>query len=198
MEIMLDLETLGTAPGSVILSIGAAAFDIHKGYQGRNFHTHLNVQVQLNLGMTVSGSTIAWWLQQSDEARFALEKAKKAHPPEALATFDTWMSACYSKGEGVWANGAAFDPVLLECLYAKCGRVVLPWHFRDVRDTRTLFALAGRKMGDFGTHNPLAHSALHDAIYQAEETAKCVNHLRGARIDAGRATVPVASTAGDI
>lgn len=202
MEIMLDLETLGTTPGSVILSIGAAAFDLHKGYQGRSFHKLILVQPQLDAGMTVSASTLAWWMEQSDEARFALKPSDRLecwHPVNVLSAFDEWFHQT-SINEGVWGHGLNFDIPILEALYTKFGPLQkkAPWKYNTGRDTRTLFDLAGKKMGDFGTPNPLAHSAVHDAIYQADETAKCVNFLRGQRVEASRMREPVAATAGDI
>ena len=58
MEVMLDLETLGTTPGSAILSIGAAGFDLHKGYQQRAFHLLVDLQPQFDAGMTVSETSL--------------------------------------------------------------------------------------------------------------------------------------------
>lgn len=197
MEIMLDLETLGTTPGSVILSIGAAAFDIHKGYQSYNFHQHLLLTPQMELGAQMNAGTVIWWLQQSEEARYAQTNAKRVDPRGVLQAFDLWLKGTRLEGEGIWAHGLNFDLPILEALYHRY-KLPLPWGYRDGRDTRTLFAMAGKKMGDFETPNPMAHDALQDAIYQAQETAKCANYLRGVRVEASRPKGPTPATNGDI
>ena len=203
MEIMLDLETLGTTPGSVVMSIGAAAFDLYKGFQGRTFHAHVELQPQLDMGMTVSGSTIGWWLGQSDMARFGQTNAKRVTPLVALAEFGLWLRATRtSETEGIWAHGLNFDLPIIEALYfrlaAAGNTVVPPWSYRAGRDTRTLFGLANKKMGDFGTDNPVAHDALQDAIYQAQETSECFKYLQGQRVQRSAMTEPQPATSGDI
>lgn len=44
MDIMLDLETLGTKPGSVVLSVGACTFG--HGVARRTYHQHLDLDDQ--------------------------------------------------------------------------------------------------------------------------------------------------------
>ena len=67
-RIMVDLETLGTAPGSVILSIGAVRFDVEKGLLDE-FYVNIDVESSQRLGLTIDGDTVMWWLKQSDAAR---------------------------------------------------------------------------------------------------------------------------------
>jgi hypothetical protein len=198
MEVMLDLETLGTTPGSVILSIGAAAFDLYKGFQGRTFHAHLVLQTQLDIGMSVSGPTIQWWLGQEEMARHAQTTAKRIQPFEALDALGLWLKSTRVRDdEGIWAHGLNFDLPIIEALYFRLN-IAPPWSYRAGRDTRTLFGLAGKKMGDFDTANPSAHDALQDAIYQADETAKCFQYLQGQRVQRSAMTEPVPATSGDI
>ncbi len=198
MEVMLDLETLGTTPGSAILSIGAAAFDLSKGLQGRTFHAHLVLQTQLDIGMSVSGPTVMWWLKQDEMARHSQVSAKRIQPFEVLDAFGIWLKGTRVRDdEGIWSHGLNFDLPIIEALYFRLN-IAPPWSYRAGRDTRTLFALAGKNMGDFDTPNAVAHDALADAIYQAHETSACYNYLRQQRIAASAMTEPVPTTSGDI
>lgn len=63
-NIMLDLETLGTCPGSVILQIGAVR-------SNNGLERTITIDSCLRAGLTVDGDTIGWWLRQSEAARRA-------------------------------------------------------------------------------------------------------------------------------
>lgn len=58
--IMFDIETLGTLPGSAILSIGAVRFDIGKKSISDEFYVNLDVTSSLSAGFTYEKSTINW------------------------------------------------------------------------------------------------------------------------------------------
>ncbi len=81
------------------------------------------------------------------------------------------------KGSTIWANGATFDMPILEALYKAYG-MDAPWKYNAARDVRTLFALSGNKLGDFGTVNDAKHDALGDALFQAREVCKCIQALK--------------------
>jgi len=167
MEIMLDLETYGTSPGSVILSIGACTFD--KNGLGAQFYEVINLKSSLSYGLTTSEATMKWWDGQSTEAKEVLRMAKNDDPEqresvsleEALEGFSRYVR---SHGQpGIWGLGATFDNVLLRAAYEKAG-MQCPWHFRKDRCFRTLWALApGVTKQRHGTH----HNALDDAVFQA-------------------------------
>ena len=200
MQIMVDLETLGTKPGSVIVSIGAVAFDPMSNIVRTDaaFYTTMQIQPQLDKGMTVDGSTLSWWMQQSDDARKRLATTEAGLGPVAVLTqFNEWYISL--RGEAIWGHRLNFDIPLLESLY-RAMSMKWPWKYSQGRDTRTLFDLAGRKMGGFGTPNALAHDALleADAAYQAYETMYCINYIMGRRIEASRPTTATPATNGDI
>lgn len=175
MHVMIDLETLGVGQRAVILSIGAALWNPETGVVSDfTFHIGLEVEEQLAKGRKIDASTFGWWMQQSDEARTAIVTRVAKSPREALMIFSKWFGDM--EGAEVWGHGCGFDINLMESLYADYG-MIPPWKYNKVRDTRTLFAAAGKKMGDFRTPNVLAHDALQDAIYQAHETAKCLSYL---------------------
>lgn len=180
MDIMLDLETLGTKPGSVILSIDACTFG---SPERRTFHALLDLDSQVRRGMTIDPSTIMWWFKQTDQAR-AAQDMPRDQPGDVLPAFADWCTAVSGGSFTIWGHGSNFDLPLIEALFDRY-LVKWPWKYNAVRDTRTVFAIAGKKMGDFGTPNPLAHDALQDAIYQAAETEACLDLITNGLRTAG-------------
>jgi hypothetical protein len=159
-HVMLDLETWGTAPNSMIRSIGAVVFDPLTGDFGAEFYANIDDASQEALGMQKDAGTIAWWAEQSAGARAALE-ADQIVITQALDLFTQWWEK--ADGEQVWGHGASFDPVLLEGAYHATGAAA-PWKFWDVRCCRTVLSLTDCAPDRaVGTH----HNALDDAKAQA-------------------------------
>ena len=161
-RIMLDLETLGTAPGSVILSIGAVRIGTPD-----TFYVNIDVESSVAAGLTMDVSTVMWWMQQSDEARKAFKSGESLDL--ALAGFSAWCWNPSGKPEirtpvdEMWGNGADFDNVLLSAAY-KAADIKQPWSHRANRCYRTIRALHP----DVEWVPPtVAHNALEDAKAQA-------------------------------
>lgn len=168
----LDLETLGTAPGSALLSIGACMFDADG--TGPMFYAVLGTGPQFTHGATVSEDTRAWWDRQSPEAREVLEQAGEAMDTEVqLRRFVAWWDAQGARYP--WSRGANFDPPLLEATLEMFG-LSAPWKFYDVRCERTLTALFPHiKAPEFqGTR----HRADADAAHQALHVSAILRHTR--------------------
>lgn len=165
-HIMLDLETLGTKPGCVVLSFGAVAFDPYRGTLGETFYRKIDLETELGAGRKVSAATLKWWLDQSEAAR--KEAFSGTYPAFIVAAefSDFWKS---QEAEFIWANDPTFDCDVWE---AAAGWV--PWNFRAPRSCRTIFDLAGiwpdRSVG-------VAHNALDDAKNQAVAVMKCYAKL---------------------
>lgn len=167
-HIMLDLETLGKRSDACIVSIGAAQFDINTGDIGETFYCNVNPESSMYYGGTVDGSTIMWWMNQSDEARNQLQKKPIALKP-ALEAFNKFYGSCGGKCK-VWGNGCTFDNVILSNAFYKTF-IREPWPYNADMDMRTIVALGdsllGIKVRDFkreGTY----HNALDDAKFQAK------------------------------
>ena len=167
MHIMIDLETMGTTPGCPILSIGAVAFDAD-GVKNGTFYS----AIKLAENPTVSASTLLWWLDQSEEARHTLidDQGAAWSVETALNELVSWVKEALGNDRlgGVWANGASFDLPIIEHAMRDAG-VDVPWPFYQHRCFRTMKALPGA--GDAGVKPEFggtAHSALDDAIHQAE------------------------------
>lgn len=166
-HLMLDIETLGTRPGAVILSAALVRFSDEA-------HTSLvlNVPEQEALGLVSDPSTLAWWRDQEASAPGAWAAATANPLPvrAALEHLAAWIAWAAGGQEAlIWCHGATFDCPLLEHLYRVAG-VSVPWAFWAVRDTRTLYDLAGVNVRDFAVPPP--HIALNDAIGQT----RAANH----------------------
>lgn len=161
-NVMIDIETLGTAANSVILSIGAVAFN-DTGLMGDEFYTNINIDSCLEKGLVVEGRTILWWMGQGDEARAALgtnELSLQAALHGLANAFD-WRDTL------VWCNGLSFDLPILDTSYRACG-MSAPWAYYNGRDYRTLKNETDREVFKALKVKPsTAHSALEDAKAQA-------------------------------
>lgn len=160
-DCMLDIETLGTRPGSVIRSIGACLFEPKGSQIGAEFYVNIDRASCEELGLTVDAKTEEWWKRQSLAAQAALTVDPQPLR-DALLSFASWFTS--HKGERVWSHGANFDQPLMDMAYRAIGWEV-PWLFWNSRCTRTLYDIAGidtRKLSSGTKHN-----ALDDARSQA-------------------------------
>ena len=172
--IMLDLETLGTKPGCVVLQIGAVEFN-EKGIVGEHY-VSIDPESCAQWGLTIEPRTVMWWMDQSQDARDFITKGRHSELDVALAGF---ISAFKWKGKQVWANGAGFDFQILKAAFNAVGHDA-PWQFWDECDYRTIKNLIGRDVFDKLRVEPsVAHNALADATAQAETLIAMLDHLNG-------------------
>lgn len=162
-NVMLDLETWGTRPGSSLRSIGAVVFDPHTDEIGPNeFYANIMDDSCKQAGLTKDDQTVEWWSRQSQKAQDSLVESPLTLT-EVASSFNQWFRKQH--GIFVWGQGANFDPVLWECAM-RAVQMPIPWKFYDVRDTRTVYDVAqfdSRSVRRTGTY----HNALDDARHQA-------------------------------
>lgn len=157
-HVMLDLETMGNGSNSAIIAIGAVAFDFKNGVYDK-FYQNIHLETCLSAGMKVDGSTIEWWLTQSEQARDSLLK-NRVSIQSALSSFARWYES--SGAEEVWGNGSMFDNTILGNAYKSCG-MSIPWKFWNDRCYRTIKSMSKVELKRVGTH----HNAVDDAESQA-------------------------------
>lgn len=176
MHVMLDLETLGTKPGCAIVSIGACVFNMG-GVQEKFYRT---IDITKKFGTTtlvIEPGTVAWWMQQTPEARAVFTAQERVSTSVAIGDFAMWWEdkalQYLSDSHCLWCHGATFDAPIIEATYNSIGQQA-PFKFYNVRDTRTLYALADIYPDRAkGTH----HNALDDAVAQAEAAIKAYEIL---------------------
>lgn len=163
-DVMFDLETFGTVPGSALRSVGAVFFDLD-GNLGAEFYANIDQASCEAAGLKVDPKTVAWWAQQEKAAQEALLVDPKPLSEVASSFNAFWMK---NRGMRVWCQGAAFDAPLWEAAVKR-----VPWKFWDILDTRTLYHLNSfdpRTVKRAGTY----HNALDDSKYQVACVAAAI------------------------
>ena len=169
-DLMIDLETMGTKPGCVVLSIGACFFDVVTGKITDTFYIVLDSEQQKNQGRTVDPSTMKWWSMQSNAAKKVFTDPKE----NVCMALSKFINFIYKHGTiskiHPWGNGSTFDISILENLFQMYG-IKVPWLFYNVMDVRTFvsFQAKGIKVPKLEGVN---HHALDDAINQAKHVMK--------------------------
>ena len=165
---MLDLETLGTQPDSVIIAIGAVKFGVNDTVE--TFYQVVDPASCIDVGMKIDASTVMWWVEQGAGARDAF-KEKGIPIQEALSLFSAWVDS----DQVVWGNGADFDNVILTSAYRLC-KQELPWKFYNNRCYRTMKnQFPEVKLVRTGVY----HNAVDDANSQAHHLIRILKSIRG-------------------
>jgi len=174
-HIMVDLETFGTKPGSVLRSIGAAVFSLDTGDVGSTFYRNITRQSCEAVGLTADPATEKWWASQSREAQEALLVDPRPIG-QVIDDFHEWFRS--NRGVQVWSQGANFDPVLWEAaVKARLATAQPPWKFWNVRDTRTVYEAAyfdDKAVPRDATY----HNALDDSLHQIKCVTEALRQLR--------------------
>ena len=180
LDVMLDLETFGTTPDSVIISVGMIAFDPTTSEMSPlSFYKVLSPsaqQEQISRGRVMSPHTVAWWLTQEEQARNALVIEGSISNIAMMDCINNYFEE-HNNPERIrlWANGPSFDIVMLRSYYADMGEE-FPIKFWNECCVRTIRNLAGWEwFNKWQINNPRKgtyHNAKDDAIYQAKYVSK--------------------------
>ena len=167
MDIMIDIETVGTGPDACILTIAAQTFDPNAlGYLPQDYYARVDIDSQPN--REVDDATVEWWATQPQEAQDeAFGEEGRIPLKQALEELSKLCFHCNL----TWANGTTFDMVILENAY-KQEQLPLPWRFWNVRDARTVYSLSP------DLPKPKAsHHALEDCKRQIDLLQQTLQHL---------------------
>lgn len=170
---MIDIESLGTDPGSCITSVGAVKFNFETGEIGDKFFMNINVKDSMKLDFKVNGNTVLWWFKQDDEAIKAM-----LSDPQPVRTVLEELSKFINSGRkhpNIWANAPTFDCSLLRAYYEKTN-IKVPWSYTQERCVRTLSNLAPGVRSEID-HVGQAHNALDDCMYQIKYCVEIYNKL---------------------
>lgn len=168
MDLMIDIEGLGTGPDTTILTIAAQAFDpLGMGYYDQHYYCRVNLESQE--GRSIQQSTIDWWATQPAASR---EEAfgETDRIPLKQALDELGKIAWHSRR--IWANGPTYDMNILEHAYKSLG-MNIPWQFYNVRDARTVYSLWPGL-----PKPPISHHALEDCRRQIDLLQATLEHLR--------------------
>jgi hypothetical protein len=163
-HIMVDIETLGTRPGCVVLAAAFVRFT-----DEARMTVNLSIPDQEMLGLEKDEQTLAWWRDQEAKQPGTWARATDGAQPLAIALpyINTWLRWAVPDGDFlIWCHGAPFDCPILAEVFRRANTECL-WAGRDywrIQDTRTLYNLAGVDVKQFAVPPP--HVALNDAIGQ--------------------------------
>jgi hypothetical protein len=184
-NIMLDIETYGTCPSPVILSIGAVQFDITTGEIGEQFNMVVDLDSYKDTDeFQQDDSTVQWWSEQSEEARARLfgDDVIKYPLKTVLEEFTKFYERCVDVVDDkfchVWGNGSEFDISHTASAYHHM-ELKTPWPYYAACDCRTLTMLTkgfvDRK--DF-TFEGVEHDAIDDCKYQIRWTVEMYRQIK--------------------
>jgi len=172
--LLIDYETLGQSPDTVILSLGAIVFDMDDppSYQevlDQGFYETFSVDEQVKDGRVIDKSTVDWWGQQGKEAAHVLKPSDDdISYKEMIPRLKEYIGDV--RGVKTFARSASFDFSITNDIVRRLGQQ-LPWQWWNERDTRTLIEcylelLEINKKNNFDVPDQgvevVAHHALHD------------------------------------
>ena len=172
INVVLDLETLSTAPNAAIIQIGAVVPDFdYKNCLGNIVEFEATIQYESCLELVnsidppvfMSHGTMEWWEKQPTRKEVFSGQLDYV---DALDQFAAWIGH-FERPVAIWGNGSDFDNVVLRHSLDAFGFHGL-WEFRNNRCFRTLkavFPLMTEATGRYS--NELTHTALGDARYEA-------------------------------
>jgi len=168
-RVMVDIETLGIATDSAILSLGAVTFDTDRIID--EFYREIRLQSCQEYNLEIDAGTLEWWLSQDSDVSHILTGG------DSLETVLQQFSMWFPEGAEVWANAPSFDCETLEkTLETAYDRVGLeePWEYYEERDVRTLTSL---EIAPDMEMDGREHHALDDAKHQAREVIETLRRI---------------------
>lgn len=161
-DLMIDIETLSTKSNAHILSIGMVWFD--KRYTEEPLiEMPIIVCEQSQPSSHIDAATVAWWMQQSDEAKKVFSYSYRLNMEEAVLS----VIGQVSKADRIWAKDPDFDCSILASAVKNYSAVEFDWPFWKHRSVRTMLDIVpeAKNIPFEGT----AHNALADANHQAKQ-----------------------------
>lgn len=145
LDLMVDIETLGTKPGCVVLSAAGVWFDRQLTGTYVAFNDTYSIQDMLAAGLTVDGNTAKWWMEQPN----LLKMLKRMELTVSLQ--DSWprVEETLKRAKRIWSCGPDFDPPILSRALG------LNWPFWKNRDVRTMRDMLVYEPGNEASHDPL-------------------------------------------
>lgn len=173
-HVMLDIETFGVRPWSVVRSIGAVSFDFKTDSFGDEFYVNIDQASCEEAGLACEQKVVDWWKKQSQDAQdaFLVNPLSLTEALTKLTEYYERFSNPYAVHS--WSQGAAFDFPILTTAYQFCG-LKEPWNFRLVRDTRTAYHMFGFDP-DTVAREGIYHSAIDDCKHQIRCLRKAIRN----------------------
>jgi hypothetical protein len=149
---MIDIETLGLLPGSVITQIAARKFNPEIGCIDNTESFKVNVMItDYPESAFISSHTLRWWADQPPQL-FVDSLKGRCGVKNALGLLSNFL---YDT-ESFWAKSPSFDMAHLDFWYG-CYGLSTPWTYQNQFDVRTAVAMSGVTYTKAETpHDPLS------------------------------------------
>ncbi len=165
-HVCVDIETMATVPGAVILEIGLVAFGpvmMKRGEMGTG--TEFSVEVALRAvdqqEREMDDDTLFWWVDRMKDGATMPGQHGGQTLRYALEWMCEWARKYVEEDAQWWAWGTDFDISILNDALRQFD-MPAPWKYAKVRCARTLCAVAGVKR-----KGEVQHIALEDARQEA-------------------------------
>ena len=187
IDVMVDLETLGTDFNAVVFQIAATGFDINTGETLATFNELADISNLEKEDGTIDGGTLKWWLDKDKELLASLIDKGDTYTVRGLfEEFHRWLTLLHVEYELVylWGNGILFDNAIIRHKLENYG-LDYPIFYRNDRDVRTVFELAQIKTGEtvdemydrIYDKELVAHDAMNDVKNQVALVTECYRIL---------------------
>lgn len=135
MNIMIDIETLGTRYGDVMLCAYTCMFNPEKRDVGNVKTFYFDISQSLARGFKIEGDTLMWWLKEDSELLYEiLQKGNFNQLEMEVERLFYEINGC----DKVWCKGASFDFPILKA-YFDSFRMKCPWEYHQERCLRHAF-----------------------------------------------------------
>lgn len=189
LDIMVDLETLGTEDDCIITQISAVPFDIHTGEQvSDGFNKLIDIG---NMGsVSINGETLKWWLDTNSDLLVSILNGKTDTPRTANLVEDFYqylldlVSEYGERNVFLWGDGILFDNRILRHQIESLG-FKYPIFYRNDRDVKTIIDLATLKFNKshidikkmYTRENSTLHDAYSDSLNQVDMVCELYKKL---------------------
>lgn len=186
-NVMIDIETTGTAHHSAIVSAAAAVFNPLTGEIFAEEYVKFNWKEDCKIcGGKIDADTVEWWLKKSAEAQVELITSGNQLPTDdaLMRIFEFIRKHCDEGPVYVWAKSPSFDLSLIKDAAERCciPKEMIPWKFWNERDVRTIEGI-GAQLNiplPYGKKD-VTHHALSDVRGQIRNVAAVMNALNAGR-----------------
>lgn len=185
VHLMVDNETLGVDPDAPIVAIAAIAFEPDGGRIVGEFYRRMDLtDVVTTSGAVIHAETVKWWFKQTPAALLemvgTLGETGVSDIRTVLREFGEFVQRHQkSPRSGIkhWANGANFDPVMIDATYKRL-ELNSPLNFWKSLDVRTIVEL-GRQLGIDPKNEAIKLGVPHKALEDCRLQVQYVSELWG-------------------
>ena len=192
---MLDIETLGIEPNSIVTELGIYTFSKNESYTSASLHGRVGITDQVRAGRTMSSNTLISHFEKNAVNFLEYIDADKSNIGDALSALKLFVEAEKRKMPGckiyIWANSPIFDIIILKDLYKSLGYPIEETIFNEdlfkyqtIMDYRTIINLIDKEdlnlikqEVESESEEGSYHNALYDAIYQSKVLTKIAHYL---------------------